>query len=94
MGRSLGMAGVAIAVAQLDAELQRMGYDPQEIIPRWHKEKLCSDGPVPTWWMGRTVRMYRLSVGDGWTVSGSVEPPKPKEEPPLQEVPPIGEIQW
>jgi hypothetical protein len=94
LGRSLGMAGVAIAVAQLDAELQRMGYDPQEIIPRWHKEKLCSDGPVPTWWMGRTVRMYRLSVGDGWTVSGSVEPPKPKEEPPLQEVPPIGEIQW
>lgn len=86
IGRSLGKDGVAIAVAHLDAELKRMGYDPQEIIPRWFKAKKCSDGPVPTWWMKRTVRMYRLAVGSGWSVSGSAEPPEEaKEGSTLQE---------
>jgi hypothetical protein len=94
IGRSLGLKGVAVIPSFLDAELERMGYAPQEVIPRWAKEKKCSDAPTNTRWMGRVVRMYHLTVGEGWTVSGVVDLPKDKGEPPLRDKPDPEENLW
>lgn len=82
IGRSLGLEGVAVVPSFLDAELERMGYAPQEVIPRWAKENKCSSTPVSTRWMGRVVKMYHLAVGDGWTVNGPVVSVRDTPDPP------------
>lgn len=62
--------GSAVSPPILDAELRRMGYDPEEILPLWAKvERLLKDGDrmtVTTKWQGKGVRMYVLQGLDGW----------------------------
>jgi putative DNA primase/helicase len=70
IGRAKTDGTVAVSPPILDAELRRMGYDPEEILPLWAKaDRLVKDGErmtVTTKWQGKGVRMYVLQGLDGW----------------------------
>ena len=69
IGRALP-DGVAVSPPALEAELRRLGYDHEEILPKWAaKARLRKDKGNLTevvWWLGKSTRMYVLLGTVGW----------------------------
>ncbi len=71
LGRAMPGGVVAVVPALLDAELRRMGYDPEEALQSWNEQGriVKKDGSfgIVTRWLGRSTRLYRLTGFEGWT---------------------------
>ncbi len=70
LGRAMPGSVVAVVPALLDAELRRMGYDPEEALQSWYEQGriVKKDGSfgIVTRWLGRSTRLYRLTGFEGW----------------------------
>lgn len=82
IGRIASSGVVAVMPAELEAEMQRQGYDAAELIPQWAARGYLVASErgqkVPTWWEGISVRMYRLKI-EGWRVWEPEAPPPPAD---------------
>ena len=82
IGRVVGLGDVAVAPSNLEGELRKQGYDPEEMIPRWVERKLLrsdkSGTRIATRFDGVVARMYRLNLAD-WV---EAEEPRRPEPPP------------
>lgn len=69
IGRALPDA-IAVSPPALEAELRRLGYDHEEILPKWaEKGRLRKAGnslSEVVWWLGKSTRMYVLLGAIGW----------------------------
>lgn len=82
IGRVVGPGDVAVAPSDLEGELRRQGYDPEEMIPQWaakgHMKMSGASPKVNTRFEGVVLRMYRLNLAD-WV---EAEEPRQPEPPP------------
>jgi len=83
IGRIVGPGDVAVAPSELEAEMRKQGYDPEEMIPQWvakgrMKTGSANNPKVNTRFEGAVSRMYRLNLED-WK---EAEAPRQPEPPP------------
>jgi hypothetical protein len=77
IGKVLQNGSLALSPVAIDAELRRMGFEPEEILPLWANEaRISREDTLFTKvvkWMGKSTRMYVLIGLEGWTPINNVE---------------------